>query len=161
MADGLPKFGDHVDKPPKTVPAEQRFARYVSASGESCHLWTGARSSNFYGSFRRGAGDDVVNAHRFAYESTFGPIPKGLHVDHVCTVRSCVNPAHLQLVTPAQNALLARVRTGYIDIYTWEELLLQGIAVEVHDLQRFRNGESFPWSASPRYPAVSEAAQDG
>lgn len=97
----------------------------------------------------------------FAYESTVGPIPDGLHVDHVCQVRACVNPAHLQLVTPAQNGLLARVRSGDIDIYVWEELLLRGIAVEVSDLQRIRNRETFPWGASPGSPATSTESQDG
>lgn len=143
----------------RTVPAVQRFARHVNTSGENCHLWTGAKSGNFYGNFR--SGDSFVGAHRFAYESTIGPIPDGLHVDHVCQVRACVNPAHLQLVTPAQNGLLARVRSGDIDIYTWEELLLQGIAVRVSDLGRFRNGETFPWGTPPSDPVTRKEPQDG
>jgi hypothetical protein len=44
-----------------------------------------------------------VNAHRVAYIETTGPIPDGLHLDHLCRVTSCVNPAHLEPVTQAEN----------------------------------------------------------
>jgi hypothetical protein len=47
-------------------------------------------------------------AHRFAYESVHGPITPGLVIDHLCRVRLCVNPAHLEPVTPGENS-----RRGY------------------------------------------------
>jgi hypothetical protein len=138
----------------RTVPAKQRFARHVNLDGEH-HLWTGAKNSNLYGNFRRGPGGDVVSAHRFSYESSMGAIPNGMQVDQVCGIRTCVDPNHLQLVTPAQNTLLARVRCGDVDIYTWEDLLLQGIAIEVSDLQRIRDGDTFPWAWTPDRNASS------
>lgn len=42
-------------------------------------------------------------AHRVAYELVKGPIPEGLEVDHVCRNKLCVNPAHLEPVTHAEN----------------------------------------------------------
>ncbi len=41
--------------------------------------------------------------HRFAYEAVYGPVPAGLQVDHLCFVRSCYHPAHLDAVTQAEN----------------------------------------------------------
>lgn len=45
----------------------------------------------------------MVLAHRYAYELLVGPIPEGLHIDHLCRVRLCVNPAHLEAVTCHEN----------------------------------------------------------
>ena len=45
----------------------------------------------------------VVSWHRFMYEQAHGPIPPGMHLDHLCEVRQCGNPDHLEVVTPAEN----------------------------------------------------------
>ena len=66
-----------------------------------CWLWVGARtprrSGLWYGVFNH------VYAHRIAYELHKGPIPKGLVIDHWCSIGLCVNPSHLQAVTQAEN----------------------------------------------------------
>jgi hypothetical protein len=41
--------------------------------------------------------------HRLVYELVRGPIPAGQHIDHLCGVRRCVNPDHLEAVTQAIN----------------------------------------------------------
>ena len=45
----------------------------------------------------------MVYAHRLAYTEAKGPIPKGYTVDHLCRVRNCVNPEHLEAVTFLEN----------------------------------------------------------
>jgi len=42
-------------------------------------------------------------AHRYSYEYYVGPIPEGLHIDHLCRIRSCTNPDHLEAVTQLIN----------------------------------------------------------
>ena len=44
-------------------------------------------------------------AHRLYYELEKGPIPKGLTLDHLCRVRCCVNPDHLEPVTLVENVM--------------------------------------------------------
>jgi hypothetical protein len=44
-------------------------------------------------------------AHRHSYRLFVGEIPDGLFIDHLCRVRNCVNPAHLEPVTRKENIL--------------------------------------------------------
>lgn len=82
--------------------AIERFLTKTNRT-ESCWLWEGGKTKGGYGTFkfqRR-----TVMAHRFAYESFVGTIPEGLHLDHLCRVRHCVNPAHLEPVANRENVL--------------------------------------------------------
>ena len=67
-----------------------------------CWLWTGTAPSG-YGKFSISTGVSVY-AHRYAYAAMVGPIPDGLHLDHTCQTPRCVNPLHLDPVTPRVNA---------------------------------------------------------
>lgn len=69
-----------------------------------CWLWTGARLASGYGSVGViGSGAKSNLTHRYVYTELVGPIPPGLHIDHRCRVRNCVNPAHLEAVTQQEN----------------------------------------------------------
>ena len=79
------------------------FMAHVSPEPNTgCWLWMGYVNRGGYGRLNR-AGRGTLNAHRYAYELLTGPIPAGLQVDHLCRVRSCVNPAHLEAVTHQEN----------------------------------------------------------
>ena len=77
----------------------QRFNKYVEFSG-ACWLWTGGKNSGGYGTFHLG---HTVDSHRFAHEFFKGPIPPDIQIDHLCRVRNCVNPDHLEAVTQQEN----------------------------------------------------------
>lgn len=79
----------------------ERFWANVDKT-EDCWLWRGYLVSG-YGQFN--ADNKAFMAHRYAYEMLVGPIPPGLQLDHLCRVRNCVNPAHLEPVTVRENVL--------------------------------------------------------
>jgi len=68
----------------------------VTASG--CWLWLGRIAENGYGRY------SGKLAHRMMYELIVGPIPPDFDLDHLCRVRGCVNPDHLEPVTGDENA---------------------------------------------------------
>lgn len=68
-----------------------------------CWLWEGTVSRTGYAMTSGRKGSNLV--HRVMYEQRYGPIPVGLTLDHLCRVRSCVNPDHLEAVTMRENCL--------------------------------------------------------
>jgi hypothetical protein len=76
-----------------------------------CWLWTAGLDPDGYGKFRA---PGEQSAYRWSYTYHVGPIPEGLELDHLCRVRRCVNPWHLDPVTRLVNILrAAEVRYGH------------------------------------------------
>lgn len=93
---------------------EERFWSRVTKT-ESCWNWTGTKSDSGYGLIS--INGTVNRAHRLAWELLVGPIPEGIHIDHRCMNKSCVNPEHLRHATHKQNsehlALRSTNKSGY------------------------------------------------
>lgn len=73
----------------------------VKKKKNGCWEWTGFRVKEGYGGVAWQG--KVKRAHRIFYELTVGPVPEGLVLDHLCRVRHCVNPDHLEAVTQKVN----------------------------------------------------------
>lgn len=102
---------------PARIPVRQRLLSHRRIDGE-CWIWTGYTNPRRggYGTINIKGVPDYV--HRVAYRLWIGPIPDGLHIDHLCRRPPCFNPAHLEAVTPAENAwrgmapLIVQSRSG-------------------------------------------------
>lgn len=83
------------------------FGEWIKArcivSENGCWDWQLSRDDDGYG--RITYGGRAGHAHRFSYQYFVGPIPAGLCLDHLCRVRHCCNPLHLEPVTPRENTL--------------------------------------------------------
>ena len=66
-----------------------------------CWIWQGSKTPNGYGVLTDNG--RRTTAHRVYYEREHGPIPVGLHLDHLCRQHDCVNPGHLEPVPCAVN----------------------------------------------------------
>jgi hypothetical protein len=91
----LERFWVKVDKSGPVPPARPDLG--------PCWLWTAKINQYGYGDF--GLRSRLVKAHRLSYTILVGSIPDGLTLDHLCRVRNCVNPRHLEAVTQRVNTL--------------------------------------------------------
>jgi hypothetical protein len=73
---------------------------------ETCWIWTGSMNGNGYGKIH--INKKKVYAHRLSHELFIGKILEGLQVDHLCFVKNCVNPDHLEAVTPYVNNMRSK-----------------------------------------------------
>lgn len=105
---------------------ENRLWSLVDASGD-CWLYSGGQDGKGYGFFRtsRISGRRQFRVHRLVYEWLVGPIPESLELDHLCRVRNCVNPDHLEIVTHKENT-----RRGWLQ---WKLLLARTHCANGHE----------------------------
>ena len=94
---------------------DKLLSKIETVTESGCWIWMGSVNPNGYGSFtdaklvpeRR-----TFSAHRYIYEAMKGPIPDNCDLDHLCRVRCCVNPDHLEPVSRRINLLRGRGRTA-------------------------------------------------
>ena len=80
------------------------YAEEDCGYGTPCWLWTG-HVDKMTGYPRLTVNRKSLRAHRWMYEQMIGPIPEGLTLDHLCRVRHCVNPAHMEPCSVGENAM--------------------------------------------------------
>lgn len=83
---------------------EQSFWRQVEKS-DGCWNWTGYKTQYGYGLLRKTTSPER-SVHRLSWTLHVGPIPEGMQVHHTCMNRGCVNPDHLEVISPAEHTRL-------------------------------------------------------
>jgi len=102
----------------------RHIRRNIVSGDGTCWLWTRSLSRDGYG--WASLGDRTYQAHRLVYTLLIGELPEGLILDHLCRMRHCVNPDHLEPVTPRENLRRSPLTpTGMDDcaacgsVFTW------------------------------------------
>ena len=104
-----------------------RFAITDTGFSSPCWLWSGFKEKKGYGVLYSKGIRSL--AHRFFYKWVKGEIPEGKQIDHLCRVRHCVNPQHLEAVTNAENTRrgsLAKLSKG--EAIAIKSLLVSGVS---------------------------------
>lgn len=85
------------------TPLIDRILARLEPDENGCWVWQGARTYGYgvVGLGRRGEG--TAQTHRALWQLAIGPVPDGLHLDHICRNRACANPMHLEPVTQQEN----------------------------------------------------------
>lgn len=104
-----PAYVPSLDEPRLTqqherIKALMRFnSGYTPVPESGCWIWNGSDKNHGYCRFR--VNGKLMMVHRFSYELFNGKIQDGLSIDHLCRVRCCVNPIHLEAVAHRTNVL--------------------------------------------------------
>ena len=88
----------------KPRPILDRLIEKLHVDERGCWIFTGAKTKAGYGSIRRGRYEEnMALTHRVMWEQLVGVIPDDKVIDHLCRVRACCNPDHLELVSVKAN----------------------------------------------------------
>ena len=129
-----------------------RFEDKYVVCPTGCWVWMGHIRADGYGWFYKDGRAKL--AHRAAYELLVGAVPAALELDHLCRMRHCVNPAHLEAVTRLENVRRGEggkhniVKTHCPRGHPYDEANTYPIPSGGRGCRACRNRESRDWKAA-------------
>ena len=128
MKSALPTREKTLKMSPAGLPRRILNKIHVQENGGSsppCWIWTGSKTTAGYGNAQIKSGSVAVGyVHRMIYEAFKGAIPEDRELDHLCRIRHCVNPDHLEAVSRAENqrrGLNGILKTHCVRGHSWIE----------------------------------------
>jgi hypothetical protein len=91
----------HVRRYRRTSITEDDWTEEDRGYSSPCWIFNKVLSGNGYANVKMC--QKQIKAHRWMYEHHVGPIPAGLHLDHLCRQPACLRPDHLEPVTVGEN----------------------------------------------------------
>lgn len=118
----------------------QRRGPDYTIDENGCWIWQRGLTYKGYGACNR---DGFQTAHRWYYAQLVGQIPEGMQLDHLCRVRACVNPGHLEPVTAGENT-----RRGLNAKITWKDVQAMRASGESTRVlaERYELAQTYVWS---------------
>ena len=108
-----------------------------------CVEWAGAHDKDGYA--RMNHNGKWRGVHRVEWEKSNGAIPEGMVIDHLCRNRGCINPDHMEIVTPEENTRrreLARTHCVRGHLLSGDNVMMQA-----HNRRRCRECGRIRWRA--------------
>ncbi|MHC4951671.1 MAG: HNH endonuclease signature motif containing protein [Planctomycetota bacterium] len=87
----------------RNSPLNERIFRRVCVDENECWLWLGYTDRDGYATIS--ISNWPHKAHRIVYQMFNGLLSEGLTIDHLCRVRRCLNPKHMEPVTNVENVM--------------------------------------------------------
>ncbi len=144
----------------KAAPAIDRVLSKTAMGHGGCIIFTGSLNYKGYGTIRISRTKQRAYTHRVMYEHFIGPIPQGLVLDHLCRVRRCCNPYHLEPVTNRENYMRGDRRSAtthcpqghpYDEANTYVYVNRAGVRARVCRTCRREHAKPIPEEARIRY----------
>ena len=128
------RTGKPTGRPPSGLTPFERVMARVEKEPDGCWSWTGPVLRG-YGSMFVAIGSSPQRVHRIVWQELRGVIAAGLQLDHLCRNTRCVNPDHLEPVTPLTNTLRSN---GIAALNTKKTECPQGHAFTAENTYLFR-----------------------
>lgn len=144
---------------PRGTTLSDRIDHYTFMIPEStCWYWASVHDKDGYALLTLAHGD-LRKVHRLVKELQTGEtIPRGMHVDHLCRERGCINPLHLEVVTCAENqrrglqGIMRKHKThcNHGHEYTPENTRKQKVGTACKQCERDRKRRAYVLRRKPR-----------